>query len=112
MKSPEEIKRALEYCNMLTNRKNICESCPYNGECTETGMPGQPGWDALLYIQQLEERIDLMKLQMRGDCGTCRFRLSISDRCHDCMEGGDDPYHPLWEYEGLPGEDTYHEKPV
>lgn len=57
MKSPEEIKRALEYCNMLTNRKNICESCPYNGECTGEGKPDQPGWDALLYIQQLEEKL-------------------------------------------------------
>lgn len=102
MKTPEEIKRALEYCNMLTNRKNICESCPYNGECTETGMPDQPGWDALLYIQQLEEAIDLMKLQMRGDCGTCKHRNDKENKaCYPCVTALKG-YHPLWEYEGLP----------
>lgn len=108
MKTPEEIKKGLHRCH------TVCfEDCPYyhNGiECEEcTTFLSQ---DALAYIKQLEERTDLMILQMRGDCGTCRFRLSINGRCHDCMEAGDDPYHPLWEYEGFPGEDTIHEKPV
>lgn len=110
MKTPEEIKKGLRICRSLGMILGGCGDCPYkgwDGDC-ECGLED----DALAYIQQLEERIDLMKLQMRGDCGTCRFRLSINGRCHDCMEGGDDPYHPLWEYEGLPGEDTYHEKPV
>lgn len=112
MKSPEEIKRALEYCNMLTNRKNICESCPYNGECTETGMPDQPGWDALLYIQQLEETIDLMKLQMRGDCGTCKHRDEYKETCRNCLYAFDGK-KSHWEYEGFPWERTDgHEKPV
>ncbi len=111
MKSPEEIKRALEYCNMLTNRKNICESCPYNGECTETGKPDQPGWDALLYIQQLEETIDLMKRQMHGDCGVCKYRDIFDGTCKACCED-EWEYKPKWEYEGLPLEDTNHEKPV
>ena len=53
-RTPEEIKLALELCNMISNRKNICESCPYNGECTPKDKPDQPGWDALLYIQRLE----------------------------------------------------------
>jgi len=112
MRTPEEIKRALEFCNMPTNRKNICESCPYNGECTETGKPDQPGWDALLYIQKLEERIDLMLIQMRGDCGTCRFRFSTSDICTNCTNSWDGTYHPCWEYEGFPGEDTKHAESV
>ena len=53
-RTPEEIKLALELCNMISSRKNICESCPYNGECTPKDKPDQPGWDALLYIQRLE----------------------------------------------------------
>ena len=57
-RTPEEIKTALELCNMISNRKNICESCPYNGECTPEGKPDQPGWDALVYIQRLESERD------------------------------------------------------
>lgn len=55
--------------------------------------------EALAYIEQLEETISLMKIQMRGDCGTCRNKdaLATCDRCLSRKE-----YHPLWEYEGLP----------
>lgn len=55
--------------------------------------------EALAYIEQLEETISLMKLQMRGDCGTCTHKYDIAtcDRCLSRKE-----YHPLWEYEGLP----------
>ena len=106
MKTPEEIKRALEFCNMLSNRKNICQSCPYHGECTPEGKPDQPGWDALLYIQQLEETICLMKVQMHGDCGVCKHRTGfdiegaiMSQKCYECMKKES---RPNWEYEGLP----------
>ena len=91
---------------MLSNRKNICESCPYNGECTPEGKPDQPGWDALLYIQQLEETITLMKIQMHGDCGVCKHRTGfdmegaiMSQKCYECVRKESRPH---WEYEGLP----------
>ena len=57
-RTAEEIKKALELCNMISNRKNVCESCPYNGKCTPEGEPDQPGWDALVYIQRLEAERD------------------------------------------------------
>ena len=57
-RTPEEIKMALELCNVPTKRKNVCESCPYTGECTPENRPDQPGWDALLYIQHLEAERD------------------------------------------------------
>ena len=57
-RTPEEIKMALELCNVPTKRKNVCESCPYTGECTPENRPDQPGWDALLYIQRLESERD------------------------------------------------------
>lgn len=119
MKTPEEIKRGLVCCGIMTARDKPCAICPYRIQCQEQDEPDYLLSDTFAYINQLEERIalleeriSLMKIQMQGDCGTCRFRLSIGNRCHDCMEGGDDPYHPLWEYEGLPLEVTIHEKPV
>lgn len=67
-RTPEEIKVALELCNMITNRKNICDSCPYNGKCMPENAPDQPGWDALLYIQHLEsERDAALEAAAKGD---------------------------------------------
>lgn len=103
MNSPEVIKSALCHCS----KNKGCAGCVFDiyDECAVTE-------NALAYIQKLEERIDLMLIQMRGDCGTCRFRLTTSDICIKCMNAGDDPYHPHWEYEGLPGEDTKHAQSV
>lgn len=57
--------------------------------------------DALAYIEQLEERIDLMMIQMRGDCGVCKHRneSAFQSTCSECTETED---NDLWEYEGLP----------
>lgn len=109
MKTPEEIKKGLYRCHTMC--KN---DCPYyfNGIDTEecTGFLTK---DAYAYIQQLEEHIDLMILQMRGDCGTCKYRdeveveavykmgaIRVPKRCVDCMSSTEG--HTLWEYEGLP----------
>lgn len=98
MKTPDEIKKlkkGLESC-----ASDECHGdhgdCPYQNNvlCVMT-MAGE----AHAYIEQLEETICLMKLQMRGDCGTCTHKgyLATCDRCLSRKE-----YHPLWEYEGLP----------
>lgn len=55
--------------------------------------------DALAYIEQLEERIDLMMIQMRGDCGCCKHRNAKEEPCRSCLNEEDSPY---WQYEGLP----------
>ena len=103
MKTPEEIKKGLECCNMPSIG---CRSCPYQGDCD-----GQPGLDALAYIKQLEERIDMLMLQLRGDCDTCKNR-KCEYTCRVCCDD-EYAYHPLWEYEGFPSErEDDHEKPV
>lgn len=105
MKSPEEIKEALKRCHTLGTS---CKGCAYYEyeECED-----KHALEALAYIQQLEERIDLMMLQMRGDCGVCKNRDLFDGTCEPCQNHPFN-YHPLWEYEGLPGEDTCYEKPV
>ena len=48
-RTPEEIKKALRLCN--TEGRGHCKECPYNPDCY-----GQPGTDALAYIECLEEK--------------------------------------------------------
>lgn len=48
-------------------------------------------------IQQLEGQIDLMKIQMQGDCGVCKHWNG--EKCDECLTKTG---HPHWEYEGLP----------
>lgn len=95
MKTPDEIKYTLKLCCT-----KICDTlehrCPYSyeGNCTDIVMS-----DALDYIEQLEERIDLMMIQMRGDCGCCKHRNAKEEPCRSCLNEEDSPY---WQYEGLP----------
>lgn len=70
---------------------------------------------ALEYIEQLEKKvsdaeaaiderdtvINLMKIQMRGDCGCCAHgKDGKAEPCASCLASKE--YHPRWEYEGLP----------
>lgn len=98
MKKSEEIKKGLLHCN---TEDYGCLGCPYHCDCE-----GQPGLDALAYIEQLEETICLMKIQMHGDCGVCKHRggfdiegAIMSQRCFECLKKES---RPNWEYEGLP----------
>lgn len=96
MKTPEEIKYGLECCPKYEAcTLEVCE-CPYfmNLMCSLDLMH-----DALAYINELEERISLMKIQMRGDCGTCKHRSDDNGPCNACVL---DENRPAWEYEGLP----------
>jgi len=109
MRTPEEIKKGLECCSQPCN-SYPCKECPYN-PCT-CGPEKNVQVDALTYIQQLEERIDLMLVQMQGDCGCCKHRpderqipdeqlkCKLSPACYECLKAGG---RSQWEYEGLPG---------
>lgn len=90
MKTPEEIKKGLERCRLEASCGN---GCPYHHEGCGDAMRS----DALAYIGQLEERIALMMIQMKGDCGVCKHRGD--NLCNECLAKYD---RPLWEYEGLP----------
>ena len=48
-RTPDEIKKALRLCN--TESVGNCKECPYYADCD-----GQPGTDALAYIECLEEK--------------------------------------------------------
>lgn len=94
MKTPEEIKEALRRGLVVSyDRKNLL----YIIICQE-----KIAIDALTYIDQLEERISLMLIQMRGDCGVCKHRDEENGPCDTCMH--DEDRHG-WEYEGLPGDE-------
>lgn len=108
MKTPEEIKKALKIC-MGDNWH--CYECPYN-RCLLHNRCDIPMYtDILAYIEQLEERIQLMLIQMKGDCGTCKHRLDerklddkqlgcrLSPACYECLKKDG---REMWEYEGLP----------
>ena len=55
MKSPDEIKRGLDVCNIwMVDEPNHCKDCPYfcTRDCADTLMK-----DALAYIKQLEDKM-------------------------------------------------------
>ena len=107
MRKSEEIKKGLEVCTRDANKMlKECEECPYyienNFLCGISNMQK----DALAYIEQLEETIQLMKIQMHGGCGVCKHRggfdvegAIMSQRCYECLKK---ETRPNWEYEGLP----------
>jgi hypothetical protein len=97
MKTPEEIKAAIACC---FSERHLCEHCPYNamllswrGDDCINALQN----DIVTLIRQLEEQIDLMKIQMQGDCGVCKHWNS--GKCDECLKNTGRPY---WEYEGLP----------
>ena len=96
MKTPDVIKKGLERCK---DDRCICDECEFSDGNVKKwrSLMGE----ALDYIEQLEERIDLMMIQMRGDCGCCvyRGRPSYKSPCTECLCGNG---RPMWEYEGLP----------
>ena len=51
MKSPDEIKKGLRHCSEYG-----CKGCPYKEDCDMADGFSVLAYDALAYIQQLEER--------------------------------------------------------
>ena len=105
MRTPDDIKKGLAICG----EEGSClgKGCPYEEECMMDNM-SELERDALALLLQREEQIDLMMIQMHGDCGVCKHRkenrlntddVDISARCNECMSLETRPH---WEYEGLP----------
>lgn len=98
MKTPEEIKESMRQCYGWLEGTGRCDKCQYN-DLDLYACGRKLTGDALAYIEQLEERIDLMMIQMRGDCGCCKHRNAKEEPCRSCLNEEDSPY---WQYEGLP----------
>lgn len=108
MKTPEKIKEALQ-----RHKDADCGHCPYYflNPCSPDLID-----DTLALIDQLEKKVEdaqaaiqerdrviyLMKEQLRGACRVCRNKEEAGDICKVCCDD-EFVYHPLWEYEGLPG---------
>lgn len=105
MKTPEEIKKLMDYCY----QSNPCSECSYNKkdfpECVRRVY--RDAYECITHqekrITELEERINLMLIQMRGDCGCCAYkgRPSYKSPCTECLCSDN---RPKWEYEGFPDE--------
>lgn len=100
MMTPEEIKKGLACPVQKRSSLLECSECAYHGR-DMTPCRTAVHDDAIAYIEQLEEQVTLMKLQMRGDCGTCKHRDEYETTCKVCCDA-EFGYHPQWEYEGLP----------
>lgn len=97
MKTPDVIKKGLERCK---DDRCICDECEFSDGNVKKwrSLMG----DALAYIEQLEEKISLMKIQMHGDCGVCKHRDEERGPCASCLF---DRKRSNWEHEGLPGDE-------
>lgn len=107
MKTPEDILRGMEHCYV----QHSCNGCPYIDDgCVPTLWD-----DGFARLRQLEKKvadaeaaieerdtvINLMQIQMRGDCGCCAHgKDGKAEPCTSCLASKE--YHPRWEYEGLP----------
>lgn len=103
VKTPEEIKKGIKCAIKGCMEPEVCEACPYyikDGDvmcCTSDIIS-----DSLAYIEELEERINLMMIDAAdGDCGCCVYGdLTMNELpCSECIQS---PSHPMWEYDGLP----------
>ena len=100
--TPRQIKdRLSEPCHRSCNNCNFHKACHrYAGYLARTYIEylEKKVADAQERIDELETTIQLMKLQMMGDCGVCKHK-NVPTVCKECMSIA---YHPDWEYEGLP----------
>lgn len=96
MRTPEELKESLNACFV----KMSCAGCNYPRSTIGFKCIVDMCKDALTYIEQLEEKIDLMMIQMHGDCGLCKHKDEMGARCAECVTSKKN--RPNWEYEGLP----------
>ena len=87
MKTPDEIKKGLGWCNRDTT---ICtETCPYYGSLSNgVECASELQADALAYIQQLERERDALLTGLKHadlDCEHCMHCNVMTDVCKcDC----------------------------
>ena len=95
MRTPEEIKKAAACCFGFES----CNGCPYTQKrCKDITTSPELIDDMIALIDRQEETIQLMQIQVMGDCGVCKHKKE-PEVCKECMSIA---YHPDWEYEGLP----------
>lgn len=98
MRTPEELKESLDACFV----KQSCTGCHYTEFIEGSGCLATMCKDAMERIGQLEDQIDLMLIQMHGDCGVCKHKNVVGAPCIECLTSKDRKERPNWEYEGLP----------
>ena len=123
MKTHEEIKKALVYCNTFNN----CQNCPYDKDGEGWGCVVERNADALAYIQQLEnhigeltekvahidhvtrERDALLELVKElGECNYCKHDSYCPHTIPDCMNCKDENcqcyscgHQSKWQWRGV-----------
>lgn len=105
MKTHEEIKKALVYCNTFNN----CQNCPYDKDGEGWGCVVERNADALAYIQQLENQIGELTEKVKqldqvtrerdallelvkelGECNYCKHDSYCPHTIPDCMNCKDE----------------------
>lgn len=105
MKTYEEIKKALVYCNTFNN----CQNCPYDKDGEGWGCVVERNADALAYIQQLENQIGELTEKVKqldqvtrerdallelvkelGECNYCKHDSYCPHIIPDCMNCKDE----------------------
>ena len=89
MKTPEEIKKGLEYCQQGEDKID-CMGCIYLGDCFETHCFAPIASDALAYIQRLEtERDESQRLLAKtyDELEEANKRLDGAENCTNCAYG-------------------------
>lgn len=86
-----------------------CENCNFHNACLRYAgylarayieLLEKEATAAQARIEELETNINLMHIQMHGDCGCCKNKKkNMPAVCAYCMSKKE---RPCWEYEGLP----------
>ena len=111
MKTPDEIKKGLEVCNIwMDDEPNHCLECPYfcTKDCADTLMNHALALIQQLQsdnaekdqrIQQLEAERDAALEDKRGECTYCAYLPgeTIPQTCFDCANKG----FYRWEWRGV-----------
>lgn len=124
MKTPEELKKGLEYCRSMHELSVNCHSCPYDGErlCGDVMLE-----DAIEYIEWLEKNLQYTfdaaeVLRAEGakfererdaavrDVAEYAQHGSVCRLFYDCPHGNDCPLYPStcedYEWRGVCPENT------
>ena len=110
MKTPEEIKRGLEYCHSLAHALKGCsDACPYWDTTFGCGNDYLMD-DALAYIRQLERERDatVADLGYAKDCDTCKHNNDCATGekdCRGCQEKGCPCLTCKYEWRGVEEDD-------
>lgn len=97
MKTPEEIKRGLDYLSI----KDITQKMDMWKEGIAYDYAEDAAADALAYIQKLEQEKELLIEQLHGYCFACKHhgKPFYEFPCNDCADSSNDVDN--WEWHGV-----------